>query len=134
MSVFGGLGIEIDAPTDDEFLKIRETLTRVGVVSGNTLTQSCHILHKQGRYAIMHFKEMFILDGKTSTLSEEDRQRRDLIVNLLHSWKLARPLVLPKMPDTRVTVIPFKEKNNWNLVAKYDIGHVKRRVDMTENV
>lgn len=121
-----GLGVEIEVPTDDEFLKIRETLTRMGVASGKTLTQSCHILHKQGRYAIVHFKEMFVLDGKESTLTAEDLERRDAIAHLLADWKLVTIKNPPERPTMRVTVIPFKDKGDWTLAAKYEVGRGRK--------
>jgi len=112
----------------DDFLKVRETLTRIGVASrkDKTLFQSCHILHKQGKYYITHFKELFALDGKNSTLTENDIQRRNTIALLLQDWNLIdvvnTALVENKAPLSQIKVLPFKEKNEWNLVAKYNIG------------
>ena len=120
--------LEVTIKQPDDFLKDRETLTRIGVASrkDKTLFQSCHILHKQGKYYITHFKELFALDGKTSTLSENDIQRRNTIALLLQDWNLIdvvnTALVENKAPLSQIKVLPFKEKNEWNLVAKYNIG------------
>ena len=120
--------LEVTIKQPDDFLKVRETLTRIGVASrkDKTLFQSCHILHKQGKYYITHFKELFALDGKTSTLSENDIQRRNTIALLLQDWNLIdvvnTSLVENKAPLSQIKVLPFKEKNEWNLVAKYNIG------------
>ena len=120
--------VEVQLKEPDDFLKVRETLTRIGVASrkDKTLFQSCHILHKQGKYYITHFKELFALDGKTSTLSENDIQRRNTIALLLQDWNLIdvvnTTLVENKAPLSQIKVLPFKEKNEWNLVAKYNIG------------
>ena len=120
--------LEVTIKQPDDFLKVRETLTRIGVASrkDKTLFQSCHILHKQGKYYITHFKELFALDGKTSTLSENDIQRRNTIALLLQDWNLIdvvkTALVENKAPLSQIKVLPFKEKNEWNLVAKYNIG------------
>jgi hypothetical protein len=120
--------LEVTIKQPDDFLKVRETLTRIGVASrkDKTLFQSCHILHKQGKYYITHFKELFALDGKTSTLSENDIQRRNTIALLLQDWNLIdvvnSALVENKAPLSQIKVLPFKEKNEWNLVAKYNIG------------
>lgn len=130
--IFRGNGIEIFLSKPDDFLKIRETLQRIGVASkkDNTLWQSAHILHKQGRYAILHFKELFVLDGKESDLTENDIERRNTIVKLLLDWKLATIQDLEQIryqaPLSQIKVIPFKEKDNWNLVAKYSIGTRKQ--------
>ena len=120
--------LEVTIKQPDDFLKIRETLTRIGVASrkDKTLYQSCHILHKQGKYYITHFKELFALDGKKSPLVENDIQRRNTIALLLQDWNLiyitdvAR--VENKAPLSQIKVLPFKEKNEWNLTAKYNIG------------
>ncbi len=120
--------LEVTIKQPDDFLKVRETLTRIGVASrkDKTLFQSCHILHKQGKYYITHFKELFALDGKNSTLSENDIQRRNTIALLLQDWNLIdvvnTALVENKAPLSQIKVLPFKEKNEWNLVAKYNIG------------
>ena len=120
--------LEVTLNQPDDFLKIRETLSRIGVASrkDKTLFQSCHILHKQGKYYIVHFKELFALDGKNSTLTENDIQRRNTIALLLQDWNLIdvvnTSLVENKAPLSQIKVLPFKEKNEWNLVAKYNIG------------
>ena len=121
--------IEVKLKTADDFLKIRETLTRIGVASrkDKTLYQSCHILQKQGRYFIVHFKELFALDGKPSNFSESDMSRRNTIANLLAEWgllELVNPEITkePVAPISQIKVLPFKEKNEWNLTAKYNIG------------
>ena len=120
--------LEVTIKQPDDFLKVRETLTRIGVASrkDKTLYQSCHILHKQGKYYITHFKELFALDGKKSTLVENDIQRRNTIALLLQDWNLIEvvktSMVENKAPLSQIKVLPFKEKNDWNLVAKYNIG------------
>ena len=127
--VFMGLGVEIKAPDEGEFLKIAETLTRVGVESRRkrTLYQSCHILHKRGRYAIVHFKEMFTFDRKPSHITEYDIGRRNRIVHLLSEWGLIEILdenfkYLEKSPMSQVKVIAYKDKQSWTLESKYSIG------------
>ena len=121
--------LEITIKQPDDFLKVRETLTRIGVASrkDKTLFQSCHILHKQGKYYITHFKELFALDGKPSNISENDIQRRNAIANLLEEWGLIKILNPELMKDNvapihQVKIISFKEKNDWQLVTKYNIG------------
>jgi len=120
--------LEVTIKQPDDFLKVRETLTRIGVASrkDKTLFQSCHILHKQGKYYITHFKELFALDGKNSSLSLNDIQRRNTIALLLQDWNLIEvvqpTLVENKAPLSQIKVLPFKEKNEWTLVAKYNIG------------
>ena len=120
--------LEVTIKQPDDFLKVRETLTRIGVASrkDKTLFQSCHILHKQGKYYITHFKELFALDGKNSSLSLNDIQRRNTIALLLQDWNLIdvvnTTLVENKAPLSQIKVLPFKEKSEWNLVAKYNIG------------
>ena len=120
--------LEVELKEPDDFLKIRETLSRIGVASRKErkLYQSCHILHKQGKYYITHFKELFALDGKNSSLSVNDIQRRNTITLLLQDWNLIEvvnpTLVEDKAPLSQIKVLPFKEKNEWNLVAKYNIG------------
>jgi len=123
--------IEVELQTREDFLKVAETLTRMGFSSHktNTVYQSCHILHKRGKYYIVHFKEMFLLDGKTSDLSESDIQRRNTIANLLQEWKLLK-IINPEqaknvVPVSQIKIIPHKEKKNWNLVSKYQIGKKK---------
>ena len=120
--------LEVTIKQPDDFLKVRETLTRIGVASrkDKTLFQSCHILHKQGKYYIVHFKELFALDGKKATLVENDVQRRNTISVLLQDWNLLT-IVKPeaaenKAPLSQIKIIAFKEKNEWNLQAKYNIG------------
>ena len=120
--------LEVTLKQPDDFLKIRETLSRIGVASrkDKTLFQSCHILHKQGKYYIVHFKELFALDGKKATLIENDVQRRNTIAVLLQDWNLLT-IVKPddatnKAPLSQIKIIAFKEKNEWNLQAKYNIG------------
>jgi len=116
----------------DDFLKVRETLTRIGVASrkDKILYQSCHILHKQGRYFIVHFKELFALDGKPTNFSENDQARRNTIANLLAEWGLVK-LVNPKeiselvVPLNQLKILAFKEKDLWELTAKYNIGSKK---------
>ena len=120
--------VEVLLNEPDDFLKVRETLTRIGVASRKEkkLYQSCHILHKQGRYFIVHFKELFALDGKHSNLSENDLQRRNTIAQLLADWGLIS-IVNPdiaenKAPLSQIKVISFKDKGNWTLETKYNIG------------
>ena len=128
--------LEVTLKQPDDFLKIRETLSRIGVASrkDKTLFQSCHILHKQGKYYIVHFKELFALDGKKATLIENDIQRRNTIAILLQDWNLLN-IVKPeeaenKAPLSQIKIIAFKEKNQWNLLAKYNIG--KKTTDKKE--
>lgn len=121
--------LEVTLNEPDDFLKVRETLTRIGVASrkDNTLFQSCHILHKQGRYFIVHFKELFLLDGKKSNLEENDVARRNTIATLMSDWGLVsidnRDKAKPLAPLRQIKIIPFKEKNNWTLQPKYNIGN-----------
>jgi Bacteriophage translational regulator len=121
--------VEIELKEQEDFLKIKETLTRIGVASRKekTLYQSCHILHKQGKYYIVHFKELFLLDGKNSSLTDNDIARRNTIIKLLEEWdllKIKNTNVVDELvaPLNQIKVVPFKEKNEWNLVAKYTIG------------
>ena len=120
--------VEILLSQPDDFLKIRETLTRIGVASKteNKLYQSCHILHKQGKYYILHFKELFLLDGKTSNLSENDVQRRNRITKLLSDWGLLEivneQMVEDCAPISQIKIISHKDKSNWELCPKYNIG------------
>ena len=124
--------VECTLAEPDDFLKIRETLTRIGVASrkDKTLFQSCHILHKQGRYYIVHFKELFILDGKPTNFSENDQARRNTIANLLVEWSLIK-LVNSEQTSTLVVplnqlkILSYKEKEEWVLTAKYNIGNKK---------
>ena len=127
--IFKGVGVEVELPTQDSFLKVKETLTRIGISSRKErkLYQSCHILHKQGRYSILHFKELFILDGKHNTLTEEDIARRNTIVNLLEEWELVKIIDPTKTKDpvaslNQIKIISFKDKNEWELTVKYNIG------------
>ena len=120
--------IEVKIEGEEAFLKIKETLTRIGVASKkeNKLFQSCHILHKKGKYYIVHFKELFALDGKQTDFSDEDRGRRNTIASLLEEWNLVK-IVSPeqhqdKSPLSQIKIIPFKEKFEWELVTKYNIG------------
>jgi hypothetical protein len=123
--------LEITIADDDDFLKIKETLTRIGVASkkDKILYQSCHILHKQGRYYLVHFKELFALDGKPSNFSEDDRQRRNSIALLLEEWNLFKivnkNLIDSKAPLNQIKVLAFKEKADWDLQSKYTIGRKK---------
>lgn len=121
--------LEVILRHPDDFLKIRETLTRIGVASrnSNTLYQSCHILHKQGKYFIVSFKEMFLLDGKESNLTINDIQRRNRIGKLLQDWGLLE-VCCPEAhqdlaPMSQIKILPHKEKASWKLVAKYSIGN-----------
>jgi hypothetical protein len=121
--------VEIKLRSAEDFLKIRETLTRIGVASrrDKVLFQSCHILHKQGRYYIVHFKELFALDGKPTNFSDEDKARRNTIANLLAEWDLIDIVDLertkdPVAPLNQIKILAHKEKNEWKLEAKYNIG------------
>ena len=124
--------VEVLLKSDDDFLKVRETLTRIGVASrkDKTIYQSCHILHKQGRYYIVHFKELFALDGKPTNFSDNDKARRNTISNLLAEWGLIDLInddsKEPIAPLSQIKVLPYKEKDDWTLTAKYNIG--KKRV------
>ena len=120
--------VELNKP--DDFLIVKETLTRIGIPSKmeKKLTQTCHILHKQGKYAIVHFKELFLLDGKEANLTDEDIARRNTIVNLLAEWELVKPVDLKKTTTNTVSlsklkILSNKEKNDWQLVSKYTIGN-----------
>ena len=124
--------VEVLLNEPDDFLKVRETLTRIGVASRKEkkLYQSCHILHKQGKYYIVHFKELFALDGKPSTITENDIQRRNAIANLLEEWGLIKILNYDMIennmaPIHQIKIIAFKEKEDWELIAKYNIGKKK---------
>ena len=132
--------VEIKLKQPDDFLKVKETLTRIGVASkkDKTLYQSCHILHKQSRYYIVHFKELFMLDGKPSNFSDNDAARRNTIVNLLAEWDLIQVVDTDKVKDNvvpinQLKIISFKEKDDWNLVAKYNIGNKKTDDAKTES-
>lgn len=124
--------VEVELAEKNDFLKVRETLTRIGVAAKNqnVLYQSCHILHKQGRYYIVHFKELFELDGKPANISENDVARRNTIANLMAEWGLVK-LTLPAKsadpvaPLSQIKILPHKDKADWQLVAKYNIGKKK---------
>jgi hypothetical protein len=125
--------VEVTLPSPDNFLKVRETLSRIGVASkkDKTLYQSCHILHKQGRYYIVHFKQLFLLDGKQSDFVEDDRARLNTIANLLAEWELVSLVdenksAVPVAPLSQIKIISHKEKIDWNLVAKYNIGKKRK--------
>ena len=126
--------LEVTIKQPDDFLKVRETLTRIGVASrkDKTLYQSCHILHKQGKYYIVHFKELFALDGKNTNLSLNDIQRRNRIVQLLVDWGLvtindeSKEKISDLAPLNQIKVLSFKEKNDWTLESKYNIGRKKQ--------
>ncbi len=139
--IFKGVGIEVTLTKPDSFNIVRESLTRIGVAAKNEniLYQSAHILHKQGRYSIVHFKELFALDGKPSTITENDYQRRNTIAKLLQQWELLK--ILPPegtptvslvemvcAPLSQIKIISFKDKADWQLVAKYSIGNKKKVV------
>ena len=121
--------LEVQLKEPDDFLKVRETLTRIGVASrkDKKLFQSCHILHKQGRYFIVHFKELFLLDGKKSNLEENDISRRNTIAQLMSDWGLItiqdKDKMTPMAPMRQIKIISFKEKNEWELCPKYNIGN-----------
>lgn len=128
MSLIDNL-VEVTLPNEENFLKVKETLTRIGIASkkDRKLYQSCHILHKQGKYYLVHFKELFMLDGKNNDFSEDDRARRNTIVNLLQEWgliKTVKPEMIsePVAPLSQIKILPHKEKAEWELVAKYSIG------------
>lgn len=131
--IFRGVGVEVTLPTPDSFLKIKETLTRIGISSrkDKKLFQSCHILHKKGRYSILHFKELFILDGKHNTFTDEDHARRNTIVNLLEEWELVKIVDSDRTKDpvaslNQIKIISYKEKDDWELTVKYNIGNGKK--------
>jgi hypothetical protein len=125
--------LEVNLNEPDDFLKVRETLTRIGVASRkeNKLFQSCHILHKQGRYFIVHFKELFLLDGKPSNLVENDLKRRNTIVTLLSDWGLVEPVNPEQLNDTaplrQIKIISYRDKDKWELQPKYNIGNSSRK-------
>ena len=131
--IFLGYGVEVLLKESDDFLKIKETLSRIGFASkkDKILYQSCHILHKQGRYAIVHFKELFALDGKPTDISENDLSRRNAIANLLNDWELLD--LVDELSTTipvpifisQIKILSHKEKKDWELVPKYNIGSKK---------
>ncbi|MEK9694817.1 MAG: translational repressor RegA [Candidatus Poseidoniales archaeon] len=127
--IFRGVGVEVTLKSQDDFLKVRETLTRIGIASKKErkLYQSCHILHKRGRYVILSFKELFKLDGKESNFNESDLARRNTIAKLLHDWNLVsindlESVAEPTVPISQIKIIPHKDRENWELVAKYQVG------------
>lgn len=126
-------GVKVNLKEPNDFLKIRETLSRMGISSRkeDTLFQTCHILHKRGEYYILHFKELFLLDGKTAEFSDEDRKRRNTIAWLLQEWGLleieAKEKIDEKLPVSQIKVVPFKEKSKWQFVCKYTIGQKGNR-------
>ena len=126
-----GLMLEIRLNEADDFLKVRETLSRIGVASRRErkLYQSCHILHKQGHYFIVHFKELFALDGKPTNLSQNDIERRNAIAALLEDWGLIELIGLsePRAPLSQIKILSYKEKDEWELETKYNIG--KKRIE-----
>jgi len=128
------LGVQVELEDPDAFLKVKETLTRIGIPSlrTKTLFQSVHILHKRGNYYIMHFKEMFALDGKLSNMTDDDVKRRNLITSLLEEWGLLKVKIAltDKAKIGSIKVIPFSEKNDWQLEAKYSVGgKIKKHSD-----
>jgi hypothetical protein len=130
--------VEVTLNEPDDFLKVRETLTRIGVASRKEkkLYQSCHILHKQGRYYLVHFKELFALDGKHANLTVNDVQRRNRIIQLLADWGLIAVNNVSKIQDlaplNQIKVLSYKDKDDWILETKYNIGSKKKRVEETE--
>ena len=126
------LMLEVGLSETDDFLKVRETLSRIGVASRKErkLYQSCHILHKQGRYFIVHFKELFALDGKPTNISINDLERRNTITGLLEDWGLVKIIgdSQPRAPLSQIKVLSFREKNDWLLETKYNIGN-KKKID-----
>ena len=126
--IFNGLGVEVELPDSEKFLQVKETLTRIGIPSYKTksLYQTCHILHKRGRYVIIHFKELFRLDGKESEISKDDIDRRDTIAMLLEDWGLVK--ILDDSYEDKelaldlVKIVRYNDKESWNLVPKYNIG------------
>lgn len=124
--------VEVELPAEESFLKVKETLTRIGIASkkDKKLYQSCHILHKQGKYYIVHFKELFMLDGKVNNFDDEDKGRRNTIITLLEQWGLvkitnASAVEAPQAPLSQIKILPYKDKDEWELVAKYSIGRKK---------
>lgn len=125
--------LEVKLAEEEDFLKIKETLTRIGIASHKEkkLYQSCHILHNRGRYFIVHFKELFLLDGKESDFTEDDIGRRNTIASLVEQWGLFRIVDYkrfeePKTPLNKIKVLPFKDKDEWTLVSKYTVGRKKK--------
>lgn len=130
--IFRGIGVEVALSHPDDFRKVRETLTRMGQREGDdTLVQTCYILHRRGRYVIAHQKELEWLDGRPVTVSEDDIALRNLITSLLHEWKLLsidEEDVGPVAPMSALKIIAHRDKDRWNLIPRYDIGGVRRRV------
>lgn len=126
------VGIEILLKTPDSFLIVKESLSRIGIASKTTKTlyQSCHILHRSGRYFIVHFLELFLLDGKEANISEDDYRRRNTITKLLNDWKLCEVVNKAELEflvhTSEIKIVPFKEKKEWSLIAKYTIGQRKK--------
>lgn len=125
--------LEVKLAEEEDFLKVKETLTRIGIASHKEkkLYQSCHILHNRGRYFIVHFKELFLLDGKESDFTEDDIGRRNTIANLVEQWGLFRIVDYkrfeePRTPLNKIKVLPFKDKDEWTLVSKYTVGRKKK--------
>jgi hypothetical protein len=125
--------IEVILSSEEDFLKIKETLTRIGIAShkNNALYQSCHILHKKGKYYIVSFKEMFILDGKFSNFTEEDKARRNKIISLLKDWNLLKvkdesKIITPLASMSGIKVVPYEDKHKWSLIQKYPIGNMNK--------
>ena len=137
--IFQGLGVEVTLPNEENFLKVKETLTRIGIASRKdmTLYQSCHILHKRGRYSILHFKELFLLDGKAgrTDLTQEDIQRRNTIASLLDEWNLVSVIgvVEEKASLHRIKIVSFREKSEWKLITKYTIGNKSNGTSRSES-
>ena len=132
--------VEVTLKEDDDFLKVKETLTRIGIASRKEkkLFQSCHILHKQGKYYIVHFKELFALDGKPTNISENDIERRNTIANLLHEWELVSLVVAekaqPTVPIRQLKILPFSEKEEWDLQAKYSMLELNLQENMKDEM
>ena len=128
--------LEVSLKEPDDFLKVRETLSRIGVASRREkkLYQSCHILHKQGKYYIVHFKELFALDGKETNLSENDIARRNRIAELLKDWGLVevKGKTEPIAPLSQIKIIAYKDKSDWNLETKYNIGKKREVVNVAQ--
>jgi hypothetical protein len=130
------IGVAIELKHPDDFLLIKESLTRIGIANQNEkkLYQSCHVLHKRGKYYICSFKELFLLDGKTANISEEDISRRNLIASLLHDWGLLRILnesiLENRAPISSIKIISFKDKHEWICVPKYTVGSKKRKENL----
>jgi len=132
MDIFNGFGVEVYID-EESFLKVKETLSRIGVLSkkDNTLYQSCHVLHRQGRYVVIHFKELFAMDNKLHNIEENDIARRNTIVRLLEDWELLEIVdshlcSFPLVPISQLKILSYKEKNDYILVSKYNIGKIKK--------